>query len=401
MKQINITSQDNIKHAFDISFLNEDRAKEIAAYHQAFPMYKETPLVRLSNLAKRLHVGDIFVKDESHRFGLNAFKVLGGSYAIGRIVADKLGMDLKDLPFERLISDEIRDKLGEMTFVTATDGNHGRGVAWTANQLKQKSIVFMPRGTAQERVENIEKENATVTVLDKNYDECVQIANALAEENGYVFVQDTAWVGYEEIPAWIMQGYMTMSYEIYQSLEEQKVQPTHIFLQAGVGSLAAAAVGFFANVYPGDKKPVFTIVEPDVVDCLFQSAKKQERVLIGGEYSTIMAGLACGEPNTTALNVLWDYAEHFLSAGDSFAAHGMRLLGHPMTGDEKVVSGESGAAPFGVITKVLAEENYADIKKELGLNEDSVLVFISTEGDTDRKNYEDIVWDGKYPSVED
>lgn len=400
MNEVKITSLENQKRAFDISFLNEETAKDIAAYHRAFPMYKETPLVHLNTLANRLGVKKIMVKDESHRFGLNAFKVLGGSYAIGKIVAEKLGMDLKDLSFDRLISDEIREKLGEMTFVTATDGNHGRGVAWTANQLKQKSIVYMPRGTAQERADNIAKENADVTVLDKNYDECVQIANDLAEKNGYVFVQDTAWEGYEEIPAWIMQGYMTMSYEMYESFEESGIVPTHIFLQAGVGSLAAAAVGFFSHVYSGEKKPVFTIVEPNVVDCLFQSAEKKERVLIGGEYSTIMAGLACGEPNTVALDVLFDYAEHYLSASDSLAAHGMRLLGHPMTGDEKIVSGESGAAPFGVITKVLEDEKFADIKEKLGITKDSVLAFISTEGDTDRENYERVVWDGKYPSAE-
>lgn len=385
---------------FDISFLNEDKAKEILAYHASFPMYKQTPLCELKNMAGELGVKDIFVKDESYRFGLNAFKVLGGSYALGKVVAQKLGMDLSELPFERLISDEIREKLGEVTFVTATDGNHGRGVAWTANQLKQKSIVYMPVGSAQERADNIAKEGAEVIITDVNYDEAVRMANERAEKNGYVMVQDTAWDGYEEIPLWIMQGYMTMSYEIEKELRRMEKKPTHIFLQAGVGSLAAAATGFFANMYPGDEKPVITIVEPEVVACIYESAVAGERKLIGGEYFTIMAGLACGEPNTVGLKVLFDYADNFIAAADRYAAYGMRVLGNPLGDDPRVISGESGAAPFGVIAKVLADPELKEIKDTLKIDEDSVLLFISTEGDTDRKNYYDVVWDGKYPSYE-
>lgn len=383
---------------YDISFLNEEVAKEILAYHSSFPMYKQTPLADLKNLAGELGVKDIFVKDESYRFGLNAFKVLGGSYALGKIVAERLGMDLKDLPFERLISDEIREKLGEVTFVTATDGNHGRGVAWTANQLKQKSIVYMPAGSAQERADNIAKEGAEVIITDVNYDEAVRMANERAENNeGYVMVQDTAWDGYEKIPLWIMQGYMTMAYEIEKELRSMKKKPTHVFLQAGVGSLASAVTGFFANMYPGDEKPIVTIVEPEVVACIYESAVAGERKLIGGEYSTIMAGLACGEPNTVGLKVLFDYADNFIAAADKYAAYGMRVLGNPLGDDLRVISGESGAAPFGVITKVLSDPDLKEVKETLKIDEDSVLLFISTEGDTDRKNYDDIVWDGKYP----
>lgn len=381
----------------DISYLDEETAHTVAAFHRSFPMYRETPLVSLDALAYRLGVRCIFIKDESHRFGLNAFKVLGGSYAIGQSVAKILGLDIKDLPYERLVSDEIRNRLSELTFVTATDGNHGRGIAWTANRLGQKSIIFMPRGTARERIENIEKENAIVHVPDANYDECVHMAWALAEENGYIFVQDTAWDGYEEIPAWIMQGYMTMAHEAHAGMEKEGIRPTHVFLQAGVGSLAAAVTGFFSNVMP-EAPPVFGIVEPNTVDCVYQSAVLQKRTVIEGNYSTIMAGLACGEPNVFALDVLLDYAGHYLSAGDALAAYGMRLLGNPLPGDPAVISGESGAAPFGVITKILADDSLKSFRKTLGLNRDSVLLFFSTEGATDRKNYEAVVWDGKYPS---
>ncbi len=399
-KELKITTlQDRERGNYDISFLNDEVAQTIHRYHASFPMYENTPLISLANLAEQLDVKDVFVKDESYRFGLNAFKVLGGSYAIGEVVAEKLGIPLKDLSFDRLVSDDIRERLGEVTFITATDGNHGRGVAWTANQLKQRSIVYMPAGTAEERADNIRKLGAEVTVQDANYDECVRMANDLAEEKGYIMVQDTAWEGYEDIPRWIMQGYMTMSYEIAEELRRLEKKPTHIFLQAGVGSLAAAATGYFSNIYAGDEKPVITIVEPNTVACIYESALAGERILIGGNYHTIMAGLACGEPNTVGLEVLFDYADYYISAPDYLAAFGMRVLGNPLGDDQKIISGESGAAPFGVITKILQNNNYQELKETLEIDKDSVLLFISTEGNTDRKNYLDVVWDGKYPSV--
>lgn len=390
--------QDETREKYDTTFLNEEIAREVYDYHKSFPMYEETPFLDLKNLAEKAGVKNILVKDESYRFGLNAFKVLGGSYAIGKVIAEKLDMDIKDLTFEKLTSKEVKDKLGDVTFITATDGNHGRGVAWAAKQLNQKSIVYMPRGSAEERVKNIEKEGATVKVLDANYDECVRQANELAEEKGYIMVQDTAWDGYEDIPKWIMQGYMTLAWEMYESLQEKNIKPTHLFLQAGVGSFAAATTGFFANMYKEDK-PIITIVEPDTVACIYESAKADKRVLVGGNYKTIMAGLACGEPNTFGLKVLLDNCEHFISASDEFAAFGMRVLGNPYKSDKKIISGESGASSFGAILKILTDNRYEDERKKLNINEDSNLVFVSTEGDTDAKNYLDIVWDGKYESA--
>lgn len=390
--------QDETREKYDTTFLNEEIAREVHDYHKSFPMYEETPFLDLKNLAEKAGVKNILVKDESYRFGLNAFKVLGGSYAIGKVIAEKLDMDIKDLTFEKLTSKEVKDKLGDVTFITATDGNHGRGVAWAAKQLKQKSIVYMPRGSAEERVKNIEKEGATVKVLDANYDECVRQVNELAEEKGYIMVQDTAWDGYEDIPKWIMQGYMTLAWEMYESLQEKNIKPTHLFLQAGVGSFAAATTGFFANMYKEDK-PIVTIVEPDTVACIYESAKADKRVLVSGNYKTIMAGLACGEPNTFGLKVLLDNCEHFISASDEFAAFGMRVLGNPYKSDKKIVSGESGASSFGTILKILTDDRYEDERKKLNINEDSNLIFVSTEGDTDAKNYLDIVWDGKYEST--
>ena len=238
-----------------LDFLSRSVEENVRAYHRSFPVYKETPLACLKETAKALGVSSIYVKDESYRFGLNAFKVLGGSYAMGHYLADKLGIDMKEVTYEKLTSEETRKALGDITFVTATDGNHGRGVAWTANQLRQHSVVYMPEGSAEERLMNIRAEGAEASITDLNYDDAVRLANRNAEEKGWVMVQDTAWEGYEDIPRWIMQGYGTMGLEAYEQLPEK---PTHIFLQAGVGSLAGAITGLFSSLY-GDEKPIIRI----------------------------------------------------------------------------------------------------------------------------------------------
>lgn len=383
----------------DLDFLSENVAKKVLKFHSSFDQYSETPLVELKELAKYLGLKDVFIKDESYRFGLNAFKVLGGSFTIGQYIANKLGMDIDDLPYKTLISDEVKKKLGDITFITATDGNHGRGIAWTAEQLKQKAIVYMPKGSALERRDKIRAHGAECEITEWNYDDTVRYCNELAEKNGYVMVQDTAWPGYEELPRWIMQGYMTMAYEAYLKLEEQGIKPTHIFLQAGVGSLASAATGFFSSIY-ADSKPIITTVEPDRAACLFKTAKADDDKLhpVTGDMNTIMAGLACGEPITIGWPVLHGNVENFLSVPDEVAAHGMRVLGNPLKGDERVISGESGAATLGVVSQVMTKEELKDIKEALKLDENSVVLLFSTEGDTYFEGYRDIVWNGSYPN---
>ena len=384
------------KEKCNIDFLSEEEAKKVQQFHASFPVYEKTPLASLPDTAAALGLGAMYVKDESYRFGLNAFKVLGGSYANGNYLAKKLGMDISQLPYEKMISDEVRKKLGEITFVTATDGNHGRGVAWTANQLKQKAVVYMPKGSAEERLKNIQAEGADASITDLNYDEAVRLANNQAEKNGWVMVQDTAWEGYEDIPAWIMQGYGTMGFEAWQQLPQK---PTHIFLQAGVGSMAGAITGFFSNVYR-DEKPIITIVEPNKADCLFRTAEADDGKLhfVTGDMNTIMAGLACGEPCSIGWNVLRSYADNFISCPDYAAAKGMRLLGNPAGKDKKVISGESGAATVGCVAAIMTGPELAWMKEKLKLDENSKVLSFSTEGDTDKENYKAVVWDGKYPS---
>ncbi len=385
---------------YPVDRFGPESAKRARAFHQSFPEYRPTPLVRLDALAKELGVGAICVKDESYRFGLNAFKVLGGSYTIGSYIAGKLGVDIADLPYGKLVSPEIRENIGEITFVTATDGNHGRGIAWTANRLNQKSVVYMPKGSAKERLDNILALGADASITDLNYDDAVRLAKEGEDKNGWVLVQDTAWDGYEEIPAKIMEGYTTMAVEITEQLAGEK--PTHVFLQAGVGAMAGAICGYFAALYGDADRPVITVVEPDKADCIFCTAKANDGRLhfVTGDLDSIMAGLCCGEPCSIAWNVLRDHADHFISMPDYAAAEGMRILGNPLANDKRIISGESGAATAGFVAEVLRNPALYELKDKIGLNSESKILLISTEGDTDRENYRRIVWDGLHPSYQ-
>jgi len=253
-----------------------------------------TPLHHLEELASYLGLGSIYVKDESYRFGLNAFKVLGGSFAMAKYISEKTGVPIEQLTYQKLSSRAFREEMGQTTFYTATDGNHGRGVAWAANRLGQKAVIHMPHGSSEIRRKNIAKEHATVTIEDLNYDDCVRLAAKEAEEDPHgVIIQDTAWRGYTDIPGWIMQGYGSLSLEAdRQMLADGCERPTHVIVQAGVGSLAGSVVGYFANKYKGNE-PIMCVVEAGAADCLYRSAARGDgkTVKVRGKLDTIMAGL--------------------------------------------------------------------------------------------------------------
>ena len=380
-----------------LSLMTPEEVRRALRFHRSFPQYEVTPLHNLKNMARYLGIGGLYVKDESYRFGLNAFKVLGGSYAMARYIAKKTGRSVDDLPYQVLSSPELREDIGATTFYTATDGNHGRGVAWAAQKLGQKAVVHMPKGTTQTRLENIKKLGADVDILDLNYDDCVRQAakEAAATPHG-VMVQDTAWDGYEEIPSWIMQGYGTMAMEAGEQLKAQGVErPTHIFVQAGVGSLAGAVVGYFANLYK-DNPPKFIVVEASAAACLYKGAAAGDGKprIVGGDLDTIMAGLACGEPNTISWDILKNHVTTFVAADDPITVRGMRMLAAPLKGDAPIVSGESGAVPFGTLATIMLSDECKDIRAELGLDDRSQVLVFSTEGDTDPERYKNIVWRG-------
>ena len=385
-----------------LSIMSLSNVAKARFFHNSFPQYSITPLACLNGMADYLGLGGLYVKDESYRFGLYAFKVLGGSFAIARYIAQQMGRDVSEMTYDYLTSEVCRKEFGQATFFTATDGNHGRGVAWAARILGQKAVVHMPKGSSQYRYERIAKQGAQVTIEDVNYDECVRMAAAEAAETKHgVVVQDTAWEGYEEIPTWIMQGYGTMAGEAGDQLRQMGVnRPTHVFIQAGVGSLAGAVVGYFTNLFPNDP-PKFIVMEARAADCLYQSALAGdgEPRIVDGDLQTIMAGLACGEPNIISWDILRNHVAAFVSCPDWVSARGMRMLGVPVKGDPTVISGESGAVGMGLIAALMETDEYRELREYLELDRFSQVLLFSTEGNTDPMKFRKVLWDGEYATV--
>ena len=404
--------REKIKWAINHMPPSDDRQLEVMSlrnvakasfFHNSIPQYSVTPMANLSGMAKYLGLGGLYVKDESYRFGLNAFKVLGGSFAMARYIAQQMGRDVSEMTYDYLTSEAFKREFGQATFFTATDGNHGRGVAWAAKKLGQKAVVHMPKGSTQSRFDNIAKEGATVTIEEMNYDDCVRLAAAEAAETKHgVVVQDTAWEGYEEIPAWIMQGYGTMAGEAADQLRQINVnRPTLVVIQAGVGSLAGAVVGFFTILFPNDP-PKFIVVEARAADCLYQGALAGdgEPRFVDGDLQTIMAGLACGEPNIISWDILRNHVSAFVSCPDWVSARGMRMLGVPVKGDPTVISGESGAVGMGLIAALMETDEYKDLRDILGLDRFSQVLMFSTEGNTDPMKFRKVLWDGEYSTAD-
>lgn len=390
--------------------ITEQDAERARRFHRSVPGYEETRLVRLSGAAVRYGVRDIYVKDESTRFGLKAFKGLGGSYSMFRILCDELGLDPAEVDFQTFQSEEIRAKCGEVTFVTATDGNHGKGVSWAAGLFGCQAHVFMPKGSVEARRRAIEEAgSATAVITDLNYDQTVDYANQLAEENGWILIQDTAWEGYEDIPHWIIEGYLTLWAEAAEQLEAYAAEqlgtdaaeqlgavdpagpgcPTHIFLQAGVGAMAGGITAYLLQHYRENPPKIFT-VEPDTVACIYLSASAGDGRIhsVEGDPETIMAGLNCGTPCSLTWPVLRDGTAGWIACADSIAERGMRAYHEPIDADPQVISGESGAATYGAVLTILENE---ELRALCGIDEDSIILLVNTEGDTDPENYERVI----------
>jgi diaminopropionate ammonia-lyase len=390
---IQMISNPQADHGAGPGFLSPERTANVRAVHAALPEYRPTPLVRLDALAQRLGVGGVYVKDESQRFGLKAFKGLGGLYALFRVVCDELGLDPQETAFADLQLPGLKEKVERLVFVTATDGNHGRGVAWAAAKLGCQAYVYMPRGSSERRAAAIRAAGrAEVTITEWCYDDTVRYAAKMAETYDWLLVQDTSWPGYETIPGYIIQGYTTMADEAACQLAAAGVTPTHVFLQAGVGAMSGGVLGYLRSRYT-QSAPIVSIVEPAEVACIFQAALEHDGAphAATGNGKTIMAGLNCGEPCTITWPILRDQADHYFACPDFVSAHGMRVLA-----ENGVVSGESGAVTAGLLA-LLDRPELADMKRALGLDENSVVLLFSTEGDTDEIAYRSIVEDGRYP----
>ena len=356
---IKIIQNKNRGGEVDTSEYSFDATKNVRNLHESLSVYIETPLIELKNFKG---VRSIFIKDESKRFGLKAFKALGGVWAI-----------YKDEIFSR------REELSKMTFITTTDGNHGKGVSWAAGLFGCKSFVYMPKGTVEVRAQAIrDAGSAIVKITDMDYDNCVKFTARLAEKNHWHLIQDTSWPGYEEIPAQIMLGYSTLAYEALRQMNYQR--PTHIFLQAGVGSMAGAIAAVFAENFK-DNPPRITIVEPTEVACFFETMKIGDGKIYSatGNGQTMMAGLNCATPCELAWKILRRYAADAATISDDVAAEAMKILA-----EEKIISGESGCAGFALANAAL---NSSELRRALEVDENSIIFVINTEGDTDPENY--------------
>ncbi len=385
-----------------MKILPPELPRKIRGFHRQIPGYRMSPLKGLSNLAARLNLGGIWVKDESARLDLQSFKVLGGSYAIYRLVKKRLGLDDQEVRFSDLTSGDLRQKLGDLTFAAATDGNHGRGVAWSASQMGFQSVIYVHKLTSRARIRSIEQNGAKVVVVDGNYDDAVRQVEQDARRNGWLVVSDTSWEGYEDIPTWVMQGYTTMLSEAQEQLAAQGLsQPTHVFVQAGVGSLAAATVGFYASLF-GKTRPKSVVVEPTRAGCLFRSAQIGDGrpYTLQEDLDTIMAGLACGEPNPIAWDILKNTADFFAICPDYVAAMGMRVYGVPLHGDPVVISGESGAVTLGALMYIMQHDSARELRDQLELGPESQVLLINTEGNTSPNDFRYVVWEGGIPVPE-
>ena len=365
-------------------------------FHREIPGYKVTPLRSLENLSNMIGLGGIYVKDEAQRLTLNSFKVMGGSFAIFRLIEKKLGLSDDQMSYEYLLSPECHEKIEGLVITSATDGNHGKGIAWASQKLGLKCVIYVHKETSKPRIEAIERYGAKVIVVDGNYDDAVRKCAEDAKENGWQIVSDTSWDGYTEIPTWIMQGYTTMLLEAQeQFLGIGLTKPTHVFVQAGVGALAASVIGFYAALFKDDP-PKFIVVEPEKAACVYETAKANDGEIhsVKGDLDTIMAGLACGDPSPIAWEVLDGCADVFMKVPDYTAARGMRILAVPLKGDPFVISGESGAVTLGALYAIMTEKASEGLRKTLGLGPDSNVLLINTEGNTDPIHFRQIIWDG-------
>ncbi len=338
--------------------------REIASW----PGYAATPLVRLDGLARSVGLAALWYKDESGRFGLKSFKALGGAYAVRRVL-ERQARPARDV-----------------TVTCATDGNHGRSVAWGARLAGCKCVIFIHATVSEGRAAAIRSYGAEVVRVPGNYDDAVRRAAAEAARHGWFVVSDTSYEGYRDVPVDVMHGYGVMAAEILRQLPADEV-PTHVFVQVGVGALAAAICASFWLAW-GPRRPRLVAVEPVRADCLLQSIAAGRPVAVHGGLETVMAGLACGEVSELAWEILCEGADFAVAVGDDWALEAMRALAGPCDRDPAIVAGETGAAGLAAL---LAALDRAEPRTQLGLDTGARVLLLGTEGDTDPEIYRRIV----------
>lgn len=350
----------------------------------SWPNYQASDLHLLESMAKEANIAQIYYKDESTRFGLKSFKALGGAYAVTRFLQEHLSLlNGKEPSMSDLLSGHYKEQLKDVVVSCATDGNHGRSVAWGAQMFGCQCIIYIHRDVSVGRQSAMEAYAAKVIRITGNYDESVRQAAVDAKKYDRAIISDTSYEGYTKVPANVALGYTVMLSETVTQLNGQI--PTHVFIQAGVGGLAAAVCGYFWDLW-GDKRPRFVVVEPEAANCLQESAKAGELQVVGGDLDTLMAGLACGEVSHIAWEILDKGADDFITLSEDAVAPCMRALEQHTPSIE---AGESAVA--GLAACIVGAQN-AKWRLALGLDEQSKVLVLGTEGATDPELYQELVF---------
>ena len=361
----------------DAETLSSAGADAVERFLSGRPEHAPTPLLGLPGLARQLGLGEILVKDEGRRLGLGSFKALGGAYAVIRLALAEAERVLgRPFDFGDLEAPDLRAVTAGLTFGCATDGNHGRSVAGGAGLVGARSAIFVHGGVSDDRVAAIARYGAQMIRVAGTYDESVVEATRVCADRGWIVVSDTSWPGYERIPGLVMQGYTAIAREALRQMPEP---PTHVFIQAGVGGIAAALAGHLA-IFLGDRRPILTVVEPARAACIFETARAGHPVVVPHAEPTVMAMLECYEPSRVAWRILSRAADAFMTVAEEDAVAAMNRLARPLPGDPAIVAGESGCAGFAGLVRAVADQSSRDV---IGLGLNSRVLVINTEGATD------------------
>ena len=372
--------------------------KAIFSHHSARPVieaikqwpdYQATPLLSLQALAADLGINKLWYKDEAQRFNLKSFKALGGAFAVSRQISQRIEALTGHYPgIAELLSGQHADIVKDIVISCATDGNHGRSVAWGCQMFGCPCIIYIHRDVSKGREQAMQSFGAEVIRISGNYDESVKLADQEAQKHGRIIVSDTSYPGYMEIPKDVALGYSVFLSESVTQMQGEI--PTHVFVQGGVGGLASAVCAYFWECW-GDSRPRFILVEPEQANCLQQSARQGEPTVVDGDLDTLMAGLACGEVSLLAWDILTQGCNDFMTVNEASVAPTMQLLARPLPGDTAAEAGESAVAGLAALITACHDDA---MKSALGLDANSRVYIIGTEGATDPEVYERLVNSG-------
>lgn len=371
-----------LKEIFDVQ-----ACKRAVTEISKWPSYQATELLSLDGLAKELGISGIYYKDESTRFGLGSFKSLGGAYEVLCLLQQQISKRVgQQVSFASIRNGSYAELVKEITVISATDGNHGRSVAWGAGLFGCHCVIYVHAKVSAGRQSAMEELGAEVVRIAGNYDDSVVEAAKRADDNGWFIVSDTSYEGYTDLPRQVMAGYTVMADEISAQLPAD-IQLTHTFAQGGVGGLAGAMCGYLWQTL-GDKRPRFVIVEPDRADCLYQSARNGEATVVKIVEESVMAGMSCGKVSFLAWQILSCGTNDFMTIPDELIAPAMRLLADGSYASRPVIAGESAVAG---VSALIAACSDLGLKESLQLNESSQVLLYGTEGATDPEIYRTLV----------